>query len=73
MLGCHPVPVEGLADYEAAAAIYRRCRERGETVRAMTDCLVAGVAIRAELPLLHADVDFEIIARHTALQTAEVH
>jgi predicted nucleic acid-binding protein len=27
------LPIGGLADYEAAAALYRHCRARGETVR----------------------------------------
>jgi predicted nucleic acid-binding protein len=55
-------------DYEAAAALYRSCRQRGETVRKLIDCLIAAVAIRADVPVLHADVDFDVLARHTALQ-----
>lgn len=54
-------------DYESAAAIYRHCRQSGETVRRLIDCLIAAVAIREQLPLLHQDADFEVIARHTAL------
>ena len=64
------LPVEGLADYEAAAALYRHCRARGETVRQLTDCLIAVVAIRRKASLLHRDHDFEVIARHTPLQVA---
>ncbi|MFN2463842.1 MAG: PIN domain nuclease [Candidatus Dormibacteria bacterium] len=71
LLGCSLVTAHGLSDYEAAAAIYRRCRARGETIRALTDCLVAGIAIREGLPVLHADADFEAIARHTDLVTAQ--
>lgn len=56
-------------DYEDAAALYRSCRRRGETVRRLIDCLIAAVAIRADIPVLHADVDFDVIARHTRLQT----
>jgi hypothetical protein len=37
------LPVQGLADYEVAADLYRRCRVRGETVRKLEDCLVAAV------------------------------
>ncbi|GAC1581477.1 MAG: hypothetical protein NVS3B24_18100 [Candidatus Dormibacteria bacterium] len=59
---------KGLSDYEAAATIYRRCRGRGEHIRALTDCLVASVAIRAEVPVIHADSAFEAIARHTGLK-----
>jgi predicted nucleic acid-binding protein len=64
------LPVEGLADYEAAAALYRRCRAGGETVRKLTDCLIAAVAMRHGATLLHRDHDFEVIARHTPLRVA---
>lgn len=56
------------ADYDAAAALYRACRVRGETVRKLIDCLIAAVAIRAGAEVLHADADFAAIARHTDLQ-----
>jgi predicted nucleic acid-binding protein len=61
--------VEGLADYEAAAELYRRCRAGGDTVRNLTDCLIAAVAVRTGATLLHRDHDFEVIARHTPLRT----
>jgi predicted nucleic acid-binding protein len=64
------LPLEGLADYEAAADLYRRCRAGGETVRRLTDCLIAAVAIRHGATLLHRDLDFEVIARHSRLQVA---
>jgi predicted nucleic acid-binding protein len=62
------LPVEGLAVYEAAAELYRRCRAGGETVRSLTDCLIAAVAVRSGATLLHRDQDFEVIARHTPLR-----
>ncbi len=55
------------ADYEDAAALYRTCRRRGDTVRKLVDCLIAAHAIRADVPLLHADADFDVLARHTDL------
>ncbi len=55
-------------DYEDAAALYRRCRRRGETVRKLVDCLIASVAIRAGVAVLHQDADFDILDRHTELQ-----
>jgi predicted nucleic acid-binding protein len=67
---CELVAGHGLADHEQAAAIYRRCRARGATVRRLIDCLIAAVAIRAGVPLLHADRDFDEIARHCDLRTA---
>jgi predicted nucleic acid-binding protein len=57
-------------DYEDAAAIYRACRLGGETVRRLIDCLIAAVALREGVPVLHADRDFDVIARHTALLVA---
>jgi predicted nucleic acid-binding protein len=62
--------IQGLADYEAAAELYRRCRARGETVRKLTDCLIAAVAVRSGATVLHRDHDFEVIARHTPLRVA---
>ena len=56
------------ADYEDASALYRRCRRQGETVRKLIDCLIASVAIRAGVPILHYDADFNVLARHTELQ-----
>jgi predicted nucleic acid-binding protein len=62
------LPVDGLADYEAAAELYRRCRSGGEVVRNLTDCLIAAVAVRHGATLLHRDHDFEVVARHTPLR-----
>lgn len=56
-------------DYEDAAALYRRCRRQGATVRKLIDCLIAAVAIRSGTPILHHDTDFQTLARHTPLQT----
>ena len=64
------LPAQGLADYEAAAGLYRRCRRAGETVRKLTDCLIAVVAMRAGAALLHRDQDFDVIARHAPLLVA---
>ena len=55
------------ASYDHAAALYRTCRRRGETVRKLIDCMIAAVAIESGASLLHADADFLALARHTAL------
>ena len=55
-------------DYDDAAALYRRCRQQGETVRKLIDCLIASVAIRAGVPVLHNDTDFDVLARHSDLR-----
>ncbi len=60
------------ADFDEAAALYRICRRRGETVRKLIDCLIAAVAIRAGAELLHADVDFAALERHTELRSHPV-
>jgi predicted nucleic acid-binding protein len=54
-------------DYEDAAVLFRTCRRRGETIRKLIDCLIAAHAIRARVPLLHADADFDALARHASL------
>lgn len=62
---CDYLPVGGLATYEAAASLYRACRKKGETVRALTDCLIGAVALAAGVAVLHHDRDFDVLARHT--------
>ena len=59
-------------DYERAAALYRRCRSNGETVRKLIDCLIAAVALHADASVLHADSDFDVIARHAPLRIEAV-
>jgi hypothetical protein len=61
MLPCGP------PDFETAAALYRRCRRGGETVRRLIDCLIGAVAIREGASVLHSNADFEVLARHTGL------
>jgi predicted nucleic acid-binding protein len=60
----------GLEDFVTAADLYRLCRRAGETVRRMTDCIIAAVAIRNRVPVLHRDADFDVLARHTDLEVA---
>lgn len=55
-------------DYDQAAALYRTCRHNGETVRRLVDCLIAAATLRAGASILHADADFDVLARHTALK-----
>lgn len=51
-----------------AAGIYRSCRSQGKTVRKLIDCLIAAVAVRAHVPVLHMDEDFTSIAAVTNLR-----
>lgn len=64
---CVNLPLEP-EDYEVAASLYRTCRQNGETVRKLVDCLIAASAIRHDVALLHLDADFDAIARHSALR-----
>lgn len=59
-------------DFEEGAALYRTCRRGGESVRRIMDCLIAAIAVRNGVPVLHADADFETLARQTRLQTETV-
>ena len=56
------------ASYDHAAALYRACRTQGVTVRKLIDCLIAAVAIETGLRVLHADSDFDVLARFTQLE-----
>jgi predicted nucleic acid-binding protein len=64
---CEHLPLEGLDSYESAARLFRACRGAGTTVRALNDCLIAAVALRAEVTVLHNDGGFDILARHVGL------
>jgi predicted nucleic acid-binding protein len=68
LYGTEFLGVEGPADYERAAELYRLCRRGGETPRQLTDCLIAAVAIRNDAELLCEDSDFLAIARHAPLR-----
>jgi predicted nucleic acid-binding protein len=66
---CEFLPLHEAIDYRSAAAMYRECRRRGTTIRRLPDCLIAAVAIRADLELLHQDADFDAIALHWPVRT----
>lgn len=60
------------AHYELAATLYRSARQQGFTVRRLTDCLIAAVAITHAVPVLHADRDFDAIAQVSDLSVVSV-
>jgi predicted nucleic acid-binding protein len=73
LLALPVLPLNGLADYERAAGLARRCRGEGATLRrGIADCLVAVPAIAAGAAVLHADRDFDTLARHTRLEVVPV-
>ena len=57
-----PLPARSPEDHDLAAALFRRARSAGRTVRAPLDCLVAAVALRLDAPLLAQDRDFTALA-----------
>ncbi|MGZ6545383.1 MAG: type II toxin-antitoxin system VapC family toxin [Actinomycetota bacterium] len=67
MLAFPMLRVDNLVTYERAAVIWRLCRAGGEPVRNTMDCLIAAVAIREGASILHADRDFDVMARHAGL------
>ena len=60
----------GLATHVRAAALYRRLRARGVTVRGAVDCIIAVTCLETGAALLTLDRDFDVIARHAGLRLA---
>jgi predicted nucleic acid-binding protein len=65
----HVEPLAPVRDAEDAAAIHRRCRRGGDTVRSLIDCQVAAMALRTGVTVAHRDRDYEVIATHCGLHT----
>lgn len=63
LLPAHPVE-----SHVAAARIYFDCRRKGLTVRSSIDCLIAQIALENDAVLLHAERDFDVIARVRSLK-----
>ena len=61
-LPCHEPLV-----FDEAAAIYRKARQKGITIRNAIDCLIAAIAIDSKIPILQRDKDFRYIAELTTL------
>jgi hypothetical protein len=61
-----------LSDFRRGAALYRAARRQGVTISRTRDCLIAAVCVRERTPLLHADADFDRLAKVTDLVTVPV-
>jgi predicted nucleic acid-binding protein len=69
LLGQAPIlRTSELGDFERAAELYRLARAEGQTVRNTSDCLIAAVCIREQVPLLHDDADFDRLSDVSELQ-----
>jgi len=55
-----------VTDY--AVDLYRYLRKNGITIKKSVDCLIASYAILSDMPLLHNDKDFELIASKSRLK-----
>lgn len=55
-------------DFESATELFHTARQQGVTVRGVMDCLVAAMALRLQLPVLHHDRDFARMAPVLQLQ-----
>lgn len=60
--------VNPVLDFPEAGALFKYLRDRGVTIRSMTDCLIAATAWRREATIVHADRDFDAIASHYPVQ-----
>lgn len=58
----------GASVFEEAVGLYRTARRAGLSVRSGVDCLIAACALRHGLTVVHADRDFDMIARVAPLQ-----
>jgi predicted nucleic acid-binding protein len=54
---------DAVADFDAAAVIYRRCRAAAITPRGLLDCMVAAVAWRTGASMLSHDADLDRMAK----------
>ncbi len=64
--------VETAEDFRAAAALARALRRSGHTVRSLTDCLIAAVALRHDTAVWHCDEDYVRLAQVTHLQQRDL-
>jgi hypothetical protein len=67
-----PVLELDVQGHVAAAALFRRLRRKGITVRGVVGCIVAQTCIVAGAELLTGDRDFAAIARHAPLRLCAV-
>lgn len=65
------LPFDAVTDFDAAARIYRRCRQVGVTPRGMVDCMIMAVAYRRGAALLSWDVDMDRVAEVIGVELDE--
>lgn len=55
-----------------AAELYRAARRQGLTLRSSVDCLIGACALRHDLPILHRDRDYRLIAQVSPLKEVPI-
>lgn len=65
--GLPSLALDAAVDFRSAATIYRSARRKGMTIRSINDCVIAAVAIRHGVELVHRDADYDVIAGITPL------
>jgi predicted nucleic acid-binding protein len=60
--------VDPRLDFRAAAGLYVEAHRGGRMIRSLIDCLIACVAIRHDVELLHKDTDYDVIAQVSQLR-----
>jgi predicted nucleic acid-binding protein len=62
------IGIDPVGDFRDAADLHRASALNGHPIRSMTDCLIAAVAIRSDVALLHGDRDFVFLAEVSPLR-----
>jgi predicted nucleic acid-binding protein len=70
-LPCLESPLS-MAVVEEAVGLFRSARRAGVTVRSSIDCLIAAMALRHGITVLHRDRDYRNLARVSALKERSV-
>ena len=58
----HLIRFDPVVHFDGAVQIYRTCRRSGVTPRGMVDCMIAAVAVSADVPVLAHDRDLAALA-----------
>lgn len=64
--------VDSAQDFRAAAALARAVGRNGHTVRSLTDCLIAAIALRHDTDVWHCEQDYVRIAEVTDLRQRDL-
>lgn len=68
--GLPMIEIDARLDYRAAAQLFVASRQNGHPIRSIVDCLIAAVAVRRSVPLLHRDRDFDFLVEICPLVSA---